>query len=128
MDFTLLAGLAPKDWLTYMLGAGAALGGIGYALGQFVSSRRKGISDSLDIALQEVEAIKLRALRYEEELKELRAELDTMRTENKTLRDLLVGGAPFVNTLETSIKEAVGHHTAVVIEAIRTEFEKRGAS
>lgn len=116
-----------NNWLTGALTAGAILGGIGYAIGQLFSSRRKGISDSLETAISEISILRGKDERRELEMHDLRGELVKMRAENQILKDLLVGGAPFINALEQSVQEAVGKHTALILEAIHNEFEKRGA-
>src|SRR4030065_486848 len=102
----MIAAVVPPDnWVSFILAAGLILGGIGYALGTFSTSRRKGVGESLRTALDEVEAMKLRADRLENEVADLRKAIDDnhkviekLRKENEILRSVKVS---------TDITEAV---------------------
>lgn len=107
---------ATQEWLSSLLGAGVMFGGIGYAVGQFFSQRRKSISDSLSTALDEVAAVSLRADRLEEEMHKQATEMAGLRQENGILRGLVTGNAPLLEALSSAKGE---------LEALlRTEHEK----
>lgn len=76
-------------WVNTALGAGALLGGVGYALGQFVSSRRKGLGDSLKTALDEIEVERVARERLARLAVEKADELAATKLENSTLRSAL---------------------------------------
>jgi hypothetical protein len=95
-----------------LLAAGAVVGGVAYAFGQWISARKRGGSDALHIAVEEVSAIKIRVDRLEIENKGLRDEISTLHRENQTLRGLL--------TLQSSkyLDEALAKQTAIIKEEI----------
>lgn len=110
-----------------VLSTGAVLGGIGYAVGQFISARRKGIADSLGTALDEIEVIKARAARLETELFKQAQEMGELKGENATLRSVLGGGSAVIEALTSAKRELevyiVAEHekTRALIERIRGE-------
>ena len=108
-----------NDLLNTFLAAGALLGGIAYAIGQLVSSRKRGQSDAMAIAIQEVEAIKLRSDRLEKELVSLQAEMHALRTENATLRELIVTRGDLDEKLVASIEDAVQKQTRRLVSVMR---------
>jgi hypothetical protein len=95
------------------------MGGIAYAIGQVVSSRRKSVSDALAIALNEVAAIRLRADRFEEELHLQAQQMAELRAENITLRSLITGGEPVLHAIDRTRVE--------LEEMARAEHEKTRA-
>lgn len=101
-----------NDIISAALGVGALFGGIGYAVGQFLSSRRRGVADSLATALDEVKAISLRADRFEDELHRQAQDMAELRAENVTLRSLLTGGEPILRALEKAKAEVEAFATA----------------
>lgn len=119
----------PADALSLVLGAGAILGGIGYAVGQFLSSRRKGVSDSLATALNEIAALNTRATRLESLLSDQAAELAAVKQENALLRTLVTGGEPVIAEIDKRAHElkefarAEHEKTRAAIMAIRKESE-----
>jgi hypothetical protein len=103
----LLQSSDPSGWLSFALGAGALLGGIGYAAGQFVSSRRRALSDSLNTALNELTAMKTRADRLDEEVQVLRAEVEQLRQANALLRQAIATGDHIAPAIEAAFKNIV---------------------
>jgi predicted nuclease with TOPRIM domain len=81
------------------------LGGLGYASGQFFSQRRKGQSDALSVALQEVEALRGRATRLESELQEVHSEIEKLRVANETLRNVVVNAEHIDKAVRTALAE-----------------------
>lgn len=104
------------DTLNTIIGAGAILGGIGYAVGQFLSSRRKGVADSLATALNEITALNQRADRLEEQLTDQSAEVTNLKQENMLLRSLVTGGQPILDEIDRRAEE--------LKEFARAEHEK----
>ena len=83
--------------LNVILIVGVIVAGIGYAAGQFLTQRRKGASDALGVALDEIAALTVRADRLAADVRDLSAQLTAVRAENQTLRGLIVdlrGGTP----------------------------------
>lgn len=104
------------NWLSLTLGAGAILGGVGYALGQFISARRKGVADSLATALDEIRIARDRIARLEAEMHHQAEETAALRAENAILRGLVSGAAPILEAIEKARTE--------MEELIRAEHEK----
>lgn len=77
--------------LNLVVVVGVILAGIGYAVGQFWSQRRRGQSDALQVALDEIQALQVRADRQSREISELRARVAELSAENVTLRSLIRG-------------------------------------
>jgi hypothetical protein len=77
------------DTLTIVIGVGTVLGGMGYAAGQFISSRRRGLQDSLTIALAEITLLNGKLTRLEAEMGRMSADLEKLQTENKILRSVI---------------------------------------
>lgn len=80
--------------LNLILVLGVILGGVGYAFGQFTSQRRRGQSDALDVALKEIDALRVRSERQDRELATMRTEVLRLGAENDSFRTLLVGATP----------------------------------
>lgn len=101
--------------LNIVLVLGVVLGGIGYAMGQFLSQRRKGAGEALSVALQEVSALKIRADRLAYELEQVRTDMRKLHAENQTLRNLLSGGTFLAEQIRVLIQEEVekGAHLTV---------------
>ncbi len=72
-----------------IIGVGTVLGGLGYAAGQFVSSRRKGLQDSLTIALAEITLLNGKLSRLESEMARMGVDLSRLQAENVTLRSVI---------------------------------------
>lgn len=100
------------------------LGGIGYAIGQFFSSRRKGISDSLRTALDEVAAEKLARERLAVLAQEKATDLATAKAEVVTLRNALSSGAKAA----PEIIKAINDSMQLVMKVVREEQEKTRAA
>lgn len=98
---------SPVDILSYALGFGALVGGIGYAVGQYFSSRRRGVSDSLKTALDEVEVGKVRGDRLSILLAEKTDELSQAKMENHTLRTTLTSGAAVAPAILEALNAAL---------------------
>ena len=81
------------------------LGGIGYAAGQFFSQRRRGQSDALSVALQEVEAVRNRASRLEKELFEVHGLITKLQLENETLRGVILDSEGVAKALKGALAE-----------------------
>ena len=105
----------PSGLLNTLLIIGVILGGIGYAVGQFASQRRKGQSDALQVALSEIDALRVRAERQQDELTKLREDVARLHAENVTLREVLSGGTFLAEQIRTLIAEEVekGAHAVV---------------
>ena len=99
--------MAVDGLLNYVLIAGVILAGIGYAFGQFWSARRRGVDDSLDVAMHEIEALRVRDDRRRRELDELRQEVAMLRAENDSFRSVLTGGTFLAEQIRTLIAEEV---------------------
>lgn len=107
---------APLDSI---LGIGAIVGGFGYAAGSFLTSRRRGIGESLQTALGEIQAERSRGDRLESEMHRMAQDMAELRAENVTLRNLLTGGQPLLDALERTKRE--------VEDFARTEHERTRA-
>lgn len=114
----------PRDFITLIALIGVVLGGLGYAAGVFLSSRRRGVSDALSTALDEVAAMRLRADRlaeevanlrkkHDDELGQMRERLTMLESENRVLRE----------TLQTGIKLAP-EFQQVIVEQLRLHEER----
>jgi archaellum component FlaC len=108
------------DILNLVLGVGVVLGGIGYAVGQFFSARRKGVSDSLATALNEISALNSRAERLEKLAASQASEMANLKSENALLRNLVTGGQPVI--------DEVDKRAAELKEFARKEHEKTRAA
>lgn len=115
------AAAEPTNWLTLLIAIGAILGGMGYATGQFLSSRRKGVADALSTALDEVAAMRLRGDRlheemaamkakYDAEMGALRARLTALEQENHTLRETLRSGGALAPEFRDTMFELLHQH------------------
>jgi Skp family chaperone for outer membrane proteins len=108
----------------------------GLVAGQF----RRGVVDELRDALQtaktEIDIERARSDRLEREAQQLRTELAGLRAEVATLRSVLTDDRKLASTIAEAlrrendtraehfmdeIKEAMGRHTALVIEAVQKE-------
>lgn len=98
---------------------GVIVGGIAYAFGQIISSRKKGTSDSLGVALQELEVIRGRADRFEKELIAVQAQVHSLEKENNTLRELLISRNDLDSKLISKLEEALGKQTRRLVDVIR---------
>ena len=105
--------------LQSIMTAAVFIGGIAYALGQVISSRRRGQGEALTIALQEIEAVKVRADRLEKELEATKAEVHELRKENVTLREVLVSRGDLDEQLITKIEDALSKQTRRLVDVIR---------
>jgi len=94
------------------------VGGIGYAVGTFLQQRRKAAGDALAIALQEIEALRVRIDRQAGELGEMRVAMERVSAENDTLRSLLTGGTFLAEQIRALINEEVQNGARTVIAAI----------
>lgn len=70
---------------------GVIIAGLGYALGQFWAQRRRGTADALQVALDEISALQVRADRQQREIADLRVRVGELTQENQTLRSLIRG-------------------------------------
>lgn len=98
---------------------GLFVGGAAYAVGQIISSRRRGQGEALTIALQEIEAVKVRADRLEREQVALQAQVHALEKENATLRELIVTRDDFDTKLIARIEEAMNKQTRRLLDVIR---------
>jgi nanoRNase/pAp phosphatase (c-di-AMP/oligoRNAs hydrolase) len=107
------------------LTAAVLFAGITYATGQFLAGRRKGVTEALETALNEVRAITIRADRLEDEMHRMATEMAEVKQENVILRGLVTGGQPAVDAIDrakaelTKITELEHEKTRRAIEAIR---------
>lgn len=108
------------DWQQLLTIAVVFVGGVGYAIGTFLQQRRKAASDALGIALQEIDALRVRIDRQADELSELRVTMERVSAENETLRSLLSGGTFLAEQIRTLIADEVEKGTRSVIAALRT--------
>jgi hypothetical protein len=116
--------IAAFDALETILAAGAVVGGVAYALGQWVSARKRGASDALRIALEEVDAIKLRTDRLEKELHATQAELHEVRKENVTLRGLLVERQEYDEKFADRLEAMLAKQTRRLVDVLRERETK----
>lgn len=116
--------MTPTELLSVLLTAGAVTGGVGYAIGQFFSSRRKGVQDSLKTALDEVDVAKVRADRLAILASEKADELAAVRMENQTLKDVLTSGSTVAPEIVRGIENALARGMALV----QAEHEKTRAA
>lgn len=110
-----------SGFIALVTAVGLVLSGVGYSLGVFLSSRRKGVADSLETALNEVTAMRLRADRLAEELANLRKQHDEeltalrrrmaiLEAENNTLRETLQTGIRLAPEFEKLVAEQLARH------------------
>jgi len=99
--------MAIEGILSYAIIAGVILGGIGYAIGQFTSQRRKGQNDSFELALKEIEVLRQRSDRQDTEMRALHKEMNALRSENEVLRGLLNGATFQADQFRAVVREEV---------------------
>jgi hypothetical protein len=105
--------------LETIIGIGVMVGGISYAIGMIISSRKKGTGDALGIAIDEIEVVKGRADRLEKELIAVQAEVHALQKENDILRQLLVTRSDLDERLIAKLEESLGKQTRRLVEVIR---------
>jgi hypothetical protein len=105
--------------LETIIGIGVMVGGISYAVGMIISSRKKGTGDALSIALDEIEVMKGRADRLEKDLVAVQAELHALQKENETLRQLLITRGDLDDKLVAKLDEALGRQTRRLVDVLR---------
>lgn len=115
---------AISEYINSALAAGALVAGIAYAIGQFISAKRRGEGDALSVAVQEVEAIKLRADRLEKELIGLQGEMHALRKENESLRSVITTRNDLDQKLIDKLEESVQRQTRRLVDVIREERGK----
>lgn len=120
----MLGQVDPVSTLAVAISAVVALGGIGYGIGQFFSSRRKGVGDSLRLAIDEVEVAKQRADRLAIIASEKADEMAALRLENQTLKDVMTSGSVVAPEIVKGIETALARGLALVKE----EHEKTRAA
>lgn len=108
-----------QDTLNGFFGIGAAVGGIGYMLGQFFSSRKKGTGESLNIALNEVAAVKTKADRLEKDVVALQGQVHALEKENITLREVLATRDQLDGRLIQRVEQALADQTQKLIAVMR---------
>lgn len=104
--------------LQIVLAIGVIVGGLGYAVGQFMSQRRKGGSDALTTAIEEVQAIRIRTDRLEREVGELQEANLRLASENKTMRELLQGGTFLAEQLQNLVRAEIVVATDAILAAM----------
>jgi hypothetical protein len=107
--------------LETILGFGVMVGGISYAIGMVISSRKKGTGDALGIAIDEIEVMKGRADRLEKELIAVQGEVHALQKENDVLRQLLVTRSDLDERLITKLEDALGKQTTKLVAVMREE-------
>lgn len=115
----MLAFASAGDIINFAIAVGALLGGIGYAVGQLLSSRKKGQSEALRIAVEEVEAIKIRADRLEKELASVQTEIQELRKENAILRSVISSRGDLETKLVQAIEDSVDRQTKRLVNVLR---------
>lgn len=115
----IVALAATGDWLSYALGAGALVGGIGYAAGQFVSSRRRALGDSLDTAIAEVHAYKGKTDRLEFEIAEMQEKIHRLEEENIILKNAIATG----DHLAPRIAEAISQQAEAAVRKLMSDIQ-----
>lgn len=113
--------MSTDEIINWVLVVGVIVGGIGYAVGQFTSQKRRGQSDALDIALKEIEALRIRAERQEDDMRKMHLEVTKLRAENESLRSLLTGGTFLAEQLRVLIAEEVEKGAHVVVGMLRNQ-------
>lgn len=104
--------------INVVLVLGVILGGIGYAVGQFTSQRRKGQSEALTVALGEIDALRVRAERQDREVMALRTDVDRLTVENESFRSLLTDGTFLAEQIRTLVADEVERGAHMVIAAL----------
>lgn len=107
-----------QDIVNTTLGGAAILAGVGYALGQFFSSRKKGTSDSLATALDEIAIQKERSQRLAEVATLKTAELSEKQQEIAILKNLISTGS------EKNLSDALEAAVSDCMKTMHTEHEK----
>ena len=68
---------------------GLVVGAVAYAWAQYQSQRARGKSDALDTALGEIEALKTKTRRQQDDLDLMRQDMTKLQVENDTFRKLI---------------------------------------
>lgn len=118
--FEFLAQADPVESIAVALSAVVALGGVGYGVGSFFTSRRRGVADSLKTALDEVAVAQMKADRLAILASEKADELAAARMENQTLKDVLTSGSTVAPEIVKGIESALERGLALV----KSEHEK----
>lgn len=109
--------MSSAEFISLAIGTATVLGGIGYAIGQFISARRKGLAESLQTAVAEIAVLNGVVTRLEQELHRQADELARVKAENTTLRSVVTGVTPSVISL-------IEEKAAEMREFARSEHEK----
>jgi hypothetical protein len=86
--------------VSIIIGVGTVLGGVGYAVGQFMSSRRKGLQESLAVAVSEITVLNGKLQRMETEMHRQADEVALLKAENVTLRSVISGNGGFEQMID----------------------------
>jgi hypothetical protein len=108
------------QWLQRIIAFGLIIGGVGYGVGQWVSQKGRGHSDALEVALREIEALRVRSERQDQEMKNMHQELAMLRAENESFRSVLTGGTFLAEQIRTLIADEVEKGARTVVAALKT--------
>lgn len=81
--------MSSAEFVSIAVGASTILGGIAFAIGQFLSARRKGLQESLSTAVAEIAVLNGKLSRLEGEMRAMHEEMSKLRQENRTLRSVI---------------------------------------
>lgn len=117
--------VAANEVFNGVLTVGAIVGGVAYALGQLLSSRKRGGNDALRIAIDEVDAIKIRADRLEKEGVVQQGRIHELEKENGLLRSMVGGNGKMADALFSRLDEAFTRQTRRLVDVVRKELDER---
>ena len=107
--------------LNLILIVGVILAGIGYAVGTFLTQRRKGAADALAVALDEIEELRTRADRLADEMTTMRTELAKISAENHPMREILSGGTFLADQIRNLVAAETDRGVQIIAGLIRGE-------
>lgn len=93
--------------LDTVLAVGFIVAGVSYAVAQFFSGRRKGLSEAMTTLGEELKISNAKCSRLEEELFKQTQTLAECKAEAITMRSLLVGGRDMTDNVEQIARDAV---------------------
>lgn len=102
-----------------IIAIGLFLAGVAYAFGQFTNARKKAQADAFEVALKEIEVLRIKSDRQGAEIESLKSELVAVRAAADVLRDALASGVPLSDTIRHVIAEEIAHGVDAVVTALR---------
>ena len=108
-----------QDLFNTIIAVGLFLAGVAYAFGQFTNARKKAQVEAFEVALKEIEVLRVKSDRQALEIEALRGELIEVRSSADTLRDALASGAPIADALRHVVAEEIAHGVEAVVNALK---------